>query len=83
MKIKQNCHKIPVLSNKLELPRRLPAKNPHHPPKVAMVAKVAKIAKIAKIATLAKISPRKFKIPHSKFKIKKMPRGLPQGISLT
>gem|GEM_PF-5511723 len=48
-----------------------------------MVAKIAKIAKIATLATLAKIPPRKFKIPHSKLKIKKMPRGLPQGISLT
>lgn len=45
LKIKQNCHKIPVLSNKLEISHRLPAKNTLNPPKVAMVAKVAIIAK--------------------------------------
>ena len=74
LKIKQNCHKIPVLSNKLELPHRLPAKNPLNPPKVAMVAKIAKmaiIATLAILATLAKISPpanSKFPIQNSKLK---------------
>ena len=53
LKIKQNCHKISVLSNKFELSHRLPAKNPLNPPKVAMVAKIAKIAKIAKNSCLS------------------------------